>query len=166
MVHIVPHITDLGISAATAANIIATSGGALIIGSIVMGVIACRIGNRQTCIISFILLAAALFWLLTAREVWMFYLLAVFIGFAQGGITPLQSTLVAELFGIKSHGLIMGICSFVLTVGATVGPFITGYIFDLTDSYQLAFLILATIGVIGVILAITLRPAKRLDGRI
>ena len=166
MVHFVPYITDQGISAATAATVSATIGGAVIGGSMVLGVIASRIGNRKTCIISFFLLAAALFCLLIARDVWMFYLLAVVIGFAQGGITPLQSTLVAELFGIKSHGLILGICAFGLTLGAAVGPFVTGYIFDLTGSYQRSFLILGTIGTVGLILAIMLRPTKRLGGRI
>jgi hypothetical protein len=42
----------------------------------------------------------------------------------------------------------------------------TGYIFDLTGSYILAFISCAVIGFIGLVLAAMLRPTKRLGGRI
>ena len=53
LVHIVPHATDLGISAVTAASILATMGGVSIVGMIVMGIVADRIGNMQVFIIGF-----------------------------------------------------------------------------------------------------------------
>ncbi|MFC1902142.1 MFS transporter [Chloroflexota bacterium] len=165
-VHIVPHATDLGISAASAANVLATISGTFLLGGIVMGSVADRIGNRQTLIICFILMTAALFWLLAAREAWMLYLFAAVLGFGGGGAGMLESTLPAELFGMRSHGLILGVISVGFTIGAAVGPFITGYIFDVSGSYQPAFLINAVVGVVGLILAATLRPTKRLGGRI
>ena len=85
LVHIVPHATDLGFSAATAANILATIGGVGVIGRVVLGSAADRIGNRQVFIIGFILMAAALFWLVPATEAWMLYLFAAVFGFAYGG---------------------------------------------------------------------------------
>jgi MFS family permease len=160
-VHLVPHVIDLGISAATAANILAASGGALVVGSILLGMVADRIGNRQTLVICFILISAALFWLLIARETWMFYLFAIIIGLATGAGAMLEPPLVAELFGIKSHGLLLGIIECSTTIGSAVGPFITGYIFDVRGSYQLAFLICAATGVVGLILSAALRPIKR-----
>jgi MFS family permease len=166
IVHIVPHTTDLGISAATAANILAVINGVHLVGGIVLGGFADRIGNRQTYIICFILMSAALFFLLTAREVWMFYLSAAVLGFGGGGAATLESPLVADLFGIRSHGLILGFHSFSLTIGAAVGPFMAGYIFDLTGSYQVAFIVCAALGVVGLILAVILRPVKKLDIKI
>ncbi|MFC1942702.1 MFS transporter [Chloroflexota bacterium] len=160
VVHLVPHITDLGISAATAANVLATMGATTLVGSIVMGIIANKIGNRRTLILSFILMSSALLWLFLAREIWMFYIFALVIGFVNGGITVLQSTLIAELFGIKSHGLILGICNFGSTTGAASGPFIAGYVFDVTGSYQSAFLACASLAFVGLILSAILRPIK------
>jgi len=161
LVHIVPHATDLGISAAVAAGILATLGLALIAGGLLLGGVADRIGVRQTFIICFTLMSAALFFLLVAREVWMLYLFAIVMGFAFGGVATLESPLVAELFGIRSHGLILGVCSFCVTIGSTSGPFIAGYIFDVNVSYQLAFIILAIAAVIGLILTTLLRPIKK-----
>jgi len=48
------------------------------------------------------------------------------------------------------------------TFGASIGPIVTGYIFDSTGSYKIAFLVCAALGIIGIILAVLLRPTKRL----
>ena len=160
MVHIMPHATDLGISATTAANILAAMGGATIVGNVVLGGTGDRIGNRLVCVIAFILLSVGLFWLVSVTEVWMFYLFAVVISFAVGGCTTTESPIVAELFGLSSHGLILGIVSCGFTIGAAIGPFLTGYIFDATGSYQVAFLVCAAIGVVGLILTAFLTPIK------
>jgi MFS family permease len=161
-VHLVPHATDLGISATMAASIFATSGVVMIAGSLLLGSLADRIGGRQTFILCLALMLASLLWLLIAREVWMLYFFVIVMGFAFGGATTMESPLVAELFGIRSHGLILGVCNFCLTIGSTLGPFIAGYIFDVNDSYQLAFIILVIVMAIGVILAALLRPIKQL----
>jgi len=165
-VHIVPHVIDLGISAVSAANILAALGGMGILGNYVLGGLADRIGNRWVFIIGFILMAASLLWLVPARQVWMFYLFAVVCGFAHGGMGAAESPLVAGLFGLRYHGLIYGVIHIGFTTGAAVGPFITGYIFDLTGSYQMAFLLCVAVSVIGIIVAAILRPTKRLGGRI
>ncbi|MFC1971506.1 MFS transporter, partial [Chloroflexota bacterium] len=98
IVHLVPHATDLGISPAMAANMLASRGMTYLIGSIVMGMVADRIGNRQACVVCFILMSVALLWLLIANQEWMLFLFAVVFGFGNGGLASLHSTLVAELF--------------------------------------------------------------------
>jgi len=160
LVHIVPHATDLEISAASAANILATIGGASIIGRVVLGNVADRIGNRRVFIIGFILMAAALFWVVPATEAWILYLFAVAFGFAYGGCAASESPLVAGLFGLSSHGLILGITSLGFSIGAGAGPLVAGYIFDVSQSYQMAFLVCAAIGVIGLVLTALLTPTK------
>ena len=56
LVHIAPHATDLGFSAATAANILAAAGGGSVIGRLLLGGAADRIGNRQVFILGFVLM--------------------------------------------------------------------------------------------------------------
>ncbi|MGA7677850.1 MAG: MFS transporter [Dehalococcoidia bacterium] len=160
LVHIAPHATDLGFSATTAANILAAAGGGGVIGRLVLGRAADRIGNRQVFIIGFVLTAAALFWLIPATETWTLYLFAAVFGFATGGCVMSESPLVAELFGLRSHGLILGFTSFGYCIGAAAGPFLTGYIFDVTSSYNVAFLLCAAVSVVGLILSAILRPTK------
>jgi MFS family permease len=160
-VHIVPHITDLQISATTAATILATSGGIQAIGGIVLGGIADKIGNRRVLVISFILISAAMFWLLPIRSVWVFYLWAIVYGLGVSGGGIMEPIIVAELFGMKSHGLILGVVSFVFTIGGAVGPLATGYIFDFTGNYQIAFLLCAVLGIVAIILGTVLKQIQK-----
>jgi MFS family permease len=165
-VHIVPHAIDLGIPAINAANLLATYGGMGIVGNLALGSLGDRIGNRQVYIIGFILMLVSLFWLILANETWMLFLFAAVFGFAQGGMAPQGSPLLARLFGLGSHGLLLGVVGLGFRIGAGIGPFMTGYIFDLTDSYQVAFLVCSGIVVVGLIFASSLKPTERLGGGI
>jgi MFS family permease len=160
LVHIVPHATDLKISAINAANILATIGGVSVIGRFLLGSAGDRIGNRQVFIIGFALMAASLLWLVSATEVWALFLFAAVFGFAIGGCVTSPPTLVAKLFGLNSHGLILGFTSLGFCLGGAAGPFVAGYIFDMTNSYQNFFVICAAVSVIGLILTVLLTPIK------
>ncbi len=158
MVHIVPHGIELGISAASAATILAVIGGVSMVGRVVMGSAGDRVGSRLAISVCFPIMAVALFWLQIAQELWMLYFFAAVYGFAHGGFFALLSPLVAELFGLGSHGVIFGIVFFSGAIGGSLGPVLVGYIFDVTNSYQLGFLACALLAVISFILALLLRP--------
>ena len=161
MTHIVLHAIGLGISSISAANILATIGGLSVVGRIVLGSAADRFGNRQVLVIGFILMAATLFWLVPAREVWGLYVFAVVFGFAFGGCATSESPLVAGLFGLGSHGLILGVINLLgFTFGAAIGPLIAGYIFDMTRSYQLAFIVCGAMSIVGLTLTSLLSPIE------
>ncbi len=161
LVHIVPHGIELGISAASAASVLAAIGGISIIGRLVVGNASDRIGNKLAMIVCFLMLAVALFWLQLAKELWMLYLFAVIYGVAHGGFFALISPVVAELFGLGSHGVIFGIVIFGSAIGGAIGPVLAGHMFDITGSYYQAFLICAAVAVIGFILTLLLRPPSR-----
>ncbi len=158
MAHVVAHAIGLGISATTATSILAVIGGLNVAGTLAIGPFADRVGTKPAMILSFSLTAVALFWLLVASEIWMLYLFAGIYGLAYGGLAVLFSPMTAELFGLRSHGVIFGMVSFAGTVGMATGPVLAGRIFDITNSYQIAFLISAVVAVIGLILASLLRP--------
>lgn len=166
IVHVVPYAIELGIPAVSAANILAVFGGVGVLGNFVLGHLGDRIGNRQIFIIGFIIWTTLFFWLFSSKEMWMLYIFAIIFGFADGGLSASESPIIAWLFGLSSHGLIFGVLGFGFTIGAAVGPFVTGYIFDLTGGYQTAFLVCAAFCVVGLILAAILRPTKRTEIKI
>ena len=161
IVHLVPGAIEAKILPSTAANILALAGGISIIGRVSLGNIADRIGGRKALIICFILMSAALFWLSSVTALWAFILFAIVFSLGQGGSGSAQSPLVAELFGLKSLGLLYGCLGVGFTIGGALGPFISGYLFDVTGSYQWAFLVAAAVGIIGMIITAFLKPLKR-----
>jgi len=155
--HIANYATDIEISAAVAASILAVVGGLSILGRVATGSITDRVGSKPPLVVNLILMSGALFWLVATGELWTLYLFAVIFGFAYGGLAAMESPIVAELFGLSSHGVIMGVSSFGFTVGGAVGPVVAGRIFDVFGSYQIAFLICAVVSISGIILAWLLR---------
>jgi MFS family permease len=156
-VHIAPYATDLGISSAGAAAIMAVIGGAGIAGQIGMGSIGDRIGYKKAFLIGLVLLVLAMLALILARELWAFFIFAVFLGLAFGDCGTQESPITAWLFGLASHGVIFGFFACSFTLGAAIGPVIFGYIFDVTGSYQYAFWVSATLAIVAVIMTTFLR---------
>jgi MFS family permease len=161
-VHLVPYITGLGFSDVSAAGVLSVNNGLGIIGNFVVGgIIGDRIGNRKVLLIGFALAVASLVWLLPSRELWMLHLFAIVLGIAMGSIGTSESPLVARLFGLNNHGLIFAVVVLGFTVGGAVGPFVTGYIYDVTHSYHNAFLACIAFMVVGLILTVLLKPTRK-----
>jgi MFS family permease len=165
LLHLAPHAADLGMSAATGANLLATIGGASVVGKIWLGGLTDRIGNKNVYVIGFVLLAASLFALVPLTQLWSLYLFAVLFGLAYGALAAAHSPLVAWLFGIKQHGLIFGASFNGWTVGCALGPIFAGYVFDATGSYRSAFLVCAVLSVVGLVLTTRLSP-RGLESRV
>jgi len=160
LVHLTPYSTDQGITSATAAEILGTVGGASIVGRLALGSLGDKIGNRNGFIISFTFMLLSILWLIKSGEAWSLYLFAAVFGLAYGNIVANHSPLVATLFGLSSHGLILGFVNFGFNFGATLGPIVSGYLFDLTGSYKIAFIICAVICAIGLLSTMLLKPLK------
>ncbi|MFC2068040.1 MFS transporter [Chloroflexota bacterium] len=161
MVHIVITAIGLGISAANAVFILSIRGGMQVAGQFILGSLADNIGNRPTLTLGFSLMSVTLLWLVFISELWMFYLFAVVLGFSLG-CWAAAPALIGEQFGMRSHGLFIGIAFFSSSVGSAIGPVLTGYIFDTTGSYQLAWITTAAVGIMGIIITLLFRQTNNL----
>jgi MFS family permease len=110
-----------------------------------------------------VLMLFASFWLLAAREIWMLFLFGAAFGFCHGGIATMESPMVANLFGMRSQGVILGLVFLCDTVGGAIGPFLSGYILDVTNSYRLAFLLCAFLSITNLSAILFLKPLKNLQ---
>ncbi len=162
--HIVAHATDIEIPAVTAAGILSFISGITIIGQLVTGFLSDRIGGRPALTVCLSLIILALIWLLFAKEIWMFYVFAVVFGLANGGFTILLPVISAELFGLVSLGVIIGALAVFITLGEGLGSPVSGTIFDITESYRIAFLVGIGICTVAVILSLLLLRYKGKTG--
>lgn len=160
LIHIVQHAIDLGIPSGVAAGILATVGGVSITGRFLMGSVGDSIGEKRALLFCLGCLLSALLWLQVAGSLWMFYLFAVVYGFAHGGFFTLSSPLIARLFGTRAHGILFGVVILSSTLGGAMGPFVGGYIFDVTNSYRFVFVALAILSLIAIGLTASLKPLE------
>ncbi len=161
IVHIAPHVTDIGFSLTTAGSILAVNSGVSIVGRLLMGQLADLIGSRRSLIIGFILFPVAFLALLIGESVWTLYIWAVLFGLAWGGVAVLRFSTAGELFGISSLGVIMGTVEMFATAGSGITPLLAGWLFDITHSYQLVFLTCIATGVIGFVMSCFLKPVAK-----
>jgi MFS family permease len=160
MVHIVTYAKNLEPPVGNPAFILTIIGSLSIVGRVLMGAGGDRIGNRAGMIIGFFLMVLGACILIACKDLWALYLFGAIYGFAYGGVIAIQSPLIAHLFGLRSHGSILGIIIFAATVGGSVGPSLAGYLADLTNSYYLSFLALSIVSAISLALTLLLRPTK------
>jgi len=156
VVHIIPHARDIKISVTNAASILSVIGGASIFSRIATGIAIDRIGSKKVMIFCFLLLTIALFWLSIAGSLWALTLFAVIYGLAHGGIFTVISPMVAEFFGISSHGIILGVVVFAGNLGGSVSPILAGLIFDATGGYGPVYGICLLMIALGLALLISL----------
>ncbi len=140
LTHIVPHTTDIGFSSEEAAIFLSVISGMSIVGQVLMGRVSDSIGRKTTAIICSLLLMVAMVSLIWAQNLWMLYLFAITYGFAQGGFVSPLTALIGDTYGLRNIGLIVSMLNIGWGVGAAIGPAIGGLIFDVTNSYSIAFL--------------------------
>ncbi|MFC1912053.1 MFS transporter [Chloroflexota bacterium] len=161
LVHIVPHAIGIGISAANAAIILAIIGGVSTVSRVMMGSACDRIGNKLSLIISFTLLLISFFALLTAKELYALYLFAALFASGYGGISSVISPTIAQLFGLGSHGAILGVIHTCGESGSAIGSVLTGYIYDVTGGYLTAFWVCIALVAFGLLLIIAMTPIRQ-----
>jgi len=149
MVHLKAYVTGFGITPMLAATLIGLIGIGSAVGRVVMGHASDRIGRRKTFLVSYLVLAAMMMWLLKTREPWELYLFSGCFGFFYGSCVPLFPAITADWFGIRHVGAIFGAILLAPGLGGAIGSLLGGHVFDSTGSYSGAI----TIGAMALLLS-------------
>ena len=142
--HLVPYLTDMGINPAKAASALAFIGIFSVIGRLGIGAISDKIGKAGMFFLSFTFqgIGIGLFFLVQGEHMLFFYLGTIILGIGYGGWVPQFPAIIADIYGPAHIGKLIGINTFFGTLlGATLGPWLGGYIYDITGTYVFAFLI-------------------------
>ena len=139
-VHIVAYCGDLGFVAARGAQMLSLMLAAGIVSRLASGVISDRIGGLRTLLLGSVLQGTALFLYLFFDGLASLYVISALFGLFQGGIVPSYAIIVREYFSPREAGTRVGLVLMATLIGMALGGWMSGAIFDLTGSYQAAFL--------------------------
>lgn len=89
------------------------------------------------------------------------YLGAIIIGFNYGANFSLFPSATGDFYGTRNLGVNYGLVFTSYGVGGLIGPIMAGYVFDVTGSYEMAFLVAGVLAIIAALISIALRPPKR-----
>jgi MFS family permease len=139
-VHIVAYSHDLGHGAARGAQMLSLMLGFGIVSRLVWGWICDRIGGRRTLLLGSGLQAAALALFLPFDGAASLYVVSALFGLAQGGIVPAYAVIVRECFPPEEAGTRVSTVLMATVFGMALGGWLSGVTYDLTGSYQVAFI--------------------------
>ena len=139
-VHIVSYCVDLGYGPAVGAEMLSLMllGG---VGSrLVSGLLADKLGGVKTLLIGSLAQCVALFLYLPSDALISLYVVSLVFGLSQGGIVPSYAVIVREYMPAREAGARVGFVLMATIMGMALGGWSSGLIYDLSGSYQLAFI--------------------------
>jgi MFS family permease len=163
--HQVAFAVDHGFPRLFVAAIFGLTGLLSVVGRIVFGVAADRIGRATSATISYGCTALGTLCLL-GLEVWphvaALYAYALFFGLGFGARGPIITAIAAQLFPGRRFGVIYGLLSVGNGIGGGLAPWFGGFVHDLTGSYRVAFLIAIGFCATGATCFWLARPRRRM----
>lgn len=138
-VHIVALCADLGFGPAVGAEMLALMLLGGVASRLVSGMLFDRLGGLVTVLIGSALQCLALFLYLPAGGLVSLYVVSLVFGLAQGGIVPGYAVIVREYLPAEEAGQRVGIVMMMTILGMALGGWMSGWIYDVSGGYTLAF---------------------------
>ncbi|MFN4088184.1 MAG: MFS transporter [Alphaproteobacteria bacterium] len=165
-VHIVALCADLGYGAQRGAEMLSLMLGFGIVSRLASGWIADRIGPLPTLLLGSVLQAVSLLLYTTSESLTSLYVISALFGLFQGGIVLSYTLIVRQFFPAAEAGTRIGLVLSATLGGMAIGGWMSGAIYDLTLSYDAAFLNGFAWNLLNVAVALFLlmryRPPRRL----
>jgi MFS family permease len=139
-VHIVAYCVDLGFGVARGAEMLSLMLVGGIVSRLASGFLADYIGGVKTLLLGSVLQCLALAAYIPFDGLASLYMVSLIFGLSQGGIVPSYAIIVREYLPAREAGQRVGIVIMATIVGMAFGGWLSGWIYDLTGSYQAAFL--------------------------
>ena len=162
-VHLVAYCSDLGYGPARGAEMLSLMLACGIVSRVSFGFICDRIGGLRTLLLGSTLQGIALLLFLPFKGLISLYIISALFGLFQGGIVPTYAIIVREFFPPREAGTRVGAVITATLFGMALGGWMSGVIFDLTGSYQAAFVngILFNIANVSIALFLLRRSTAR-----
>jgi len=139
-VHIVAYCVDLGYGVARGAEMLSLMLAGGVISRLVFGLLADYMGGIRTLLLGSVLQSIALCLYLPFDGLTSLYIVSVIFGLSQGGIVPSYAIIVREYLPAREAGQRVGIVMMMTILGMAIGGWLSGWIYDLTGSYQAALI--------------------------
>jgi len=153
MTHVPAFLIDKGLSASSGTVFLSLIGLFNIFGTYFTGFFGSRI--RKPLILSYIYgiraLVILIFLLFPVTNISAYVFAAILGVIWLSTIPPTQGTIIT-VFGVKNMSMLYGIAFLFHQIGAFVGGWLGGRVYDLTGSYNIVWYISITLGVIGAII--------------
>jgi MFS family permease len=160
IVHTVPYLIGLGLTAERAAFILSITLGLNIVGKPAFGAAADRFGIRLMYGLNLFTVGCGILLLLYARHPAMLVLFTLVYGLSVGAPIGLMPAILADAVGLRRFGSLSGLLVTLGVIGSAAGPIAAGAVFDRTASYAGIFELFAVALLIASLLPMACVPYR------
>ena len=164
-VHLVPKLTDSGISLITANFVVTLYTFVAFLTGFLAGYLADRSSKVIVLFVCMLLQALAMGILTFTDTLPMAVVFAVLWGAGFGGRVPLLTAIVGDYFGRRHFGSILGMNMVPSNIAMIFAPLFAGFMFDLRQSYVIPFATFTIMGFIGAFVILLARQPSPLQER-
>lgn len=161
LTHMVPRITDAGISLQTASMVMSVCAGLGILGKLSFGWLSDYWRARHAVWFTIACQIIGQLLMFQTDALWLFIAGAGIFGYGMGGVVPLQGALVGQMFGRNRFGKAMGRLRPAMFPLQIIGVPLAGWVYDTTGSYDPAFMIFLGLYVLAALAALGFRDRDR-----
>lgn len=160
VLHQIPFLVSIGIPAQMAAFALGLMTLVSIPGRFGFGWLADLIAKRWVLAICYGLQALSLFLLSGASQIWEVLPALFLYGPSYGGSIVVRHALRGAYFGRRAFASIQGLMEAITVSGSVLGPIFAGYVFDVTQSYRLAFTAFAFANIAAALIILAAKPPR------
>ena len=161
--HLIPYVTDFGISPSTGGNMLAWFGFMSLVGILIAGPASDRVGCKIPIVLTFLLRVLAFLLILRYQSLVSFYVFSLAFGLTYFVTAPLTPILVSRLYGVSHVGYIAGCLTTLHHIGGGFWAYVGGWVFDQTGSYRLAFILSAVISLVAAFCALLVSERRQVS---
>jgi len=161
ILHLMPHLEEVGVIRPTAALVVALLPLISIIGRLIFGWAGDLLDKRHVLTVSFVLQGIGIFVLSYAYTIPLLILFLTTFAIGYGGSIPLRASIQREYFGRSSFGRIQGMMTGLRKIGGIIAPTFAGWVFDAQGNYHTAWLVFFGLNVLAAPIILTAPKVTR-----
>ena len=165
LIHMVPKLTDSGLSLVAASGIASATAGFGIMGKLIFGALVDRWDVRHALWLGIGFQFVGQLMMVFMEGHLAFLIGACFFGFGMGGVVPMQGAVVGAAFGRESFGRVLGAMRPPMAVLHLAGTPFAGWVYDVTGSYRPASLTFLVLYLIAAVVVLALKVETRSKNR-
>lgn len=165
IVHIIPFLEAQGNSKSAAAFVVTVYTLVSLVGRLGLGYLADRYDKRLIMVAACALVAVGMPLLAFTHSYGATLAVMALIAPGFGGTIPVRPAILADYFGTRYFGTVNGAMVFVQTAGAFFGPWLVGWLVDVTGEYTLGWLACGAVTALAVPLTLAASAPRHLQTR-
>ncbi|HOJ72053.1 MAG TPA: MFS transporter [Syntrophorhabdaceae bacterium] len=152
---------EVGIADYSAGRVFAVLGFFAIFCGVIWGGLSDIIGRRYATMCAYLVLAISSILLIIFNSTVLFYISAIMFGLTAFSVPVIMAAAAGDAMGARLAPAALGFITLFFGIGQALGPFVSGWLKDVSGTFKYAFALSAFISIIGAVTSLTMKKKQK-----